>query len=424
MSVRQAEEVAARVQRLNLAVNRPWDGRPAVVEGATSPPVELRGGIKLTLLSPRAHDMDRLANLWQKSLRGTAEPSEIETDESSQRADETMRAEPLVYVASTSRDEPWRERLKEALGPLMPDERFVFWSAKVPAGEFEPLTEEFRQQRRETVRRARIGIVLVSPDALASKGVQDDISMLVTAATESQMLLTWILLCPSAWDDTPLSRYQALGNPSRALSELPAREATQQLLNIAKQIVDLALDRSATQESLSRRQRAATEGPIDVDVLAEQPFVADRSVVNNASIAFLAEHHGKSLLVCGDASADVLAESVRALIRQRGVRRLRVDAMVVPHGGGAGNLNRELLELLDCDRYLIATNGERYGHPHRETIARILAFGRTDRSVPLTLVFNYRAPTTTVWDDPELQRRWNYHAIYPQRDGGGIKVQI
>ena len=95
----------------------------------------------------------------------------------------------------------------------------------------------------------------------------------------------------------------------------------------------------------------------------------------------------KSLLICGDASADVLAGSIRRLIRQRGESRLRVDAIVVPHGGRAHNLHRQLLELLDCERYLIATSGERYRHPDRETIARILAFGPTDRSVPLTLVF-------------------------------------
>jgi hypothetical protein len=329
-----------------------------------------------------------------------------------------------VYVASTSRDEPWRERLEEALKPLMPHERFVFWSAKAPAGEYEPPIEELRQRQRQAMEHARIGLVLVSPDAFASRWMQEDLDRLLTAAAESQMLVTWSLLRPAPWEDTPLARYQALGDPSRALSELPAREATEQLLNIAKQIVDLARDRSATRESSPRRRRDATDGPIDVDALAGRRFVADRSVVNNASIAFLAEHHGTSLLVCGDASADVLAESIRALIRQRGGRRLRLDGLLVPHGGSAGNLNRELLELLDCHRYLIATNGERYGHPNRETIARILAFGRIDRNVPLTLVFNYRAPTTAVWDDPELQRRWNYHAIYPQRDEGGIKVQI
>jgi hypothetical protein len=411
MSVRQGEEVFARIQKLNLPMNEPWDGRPAVVEGSTFRPVELRGGIKLTLLSPRPQEMDRLASFWDRSLRGA---SDVDTEEPSQREEESIDANPLVYVVSAPApaDEKWRGRLKAALGLLLPDARSVAWNVELAPG-----TKE--------VPNARMGVVLVSPDALASEAVQKDIStLIIKAADASQMVLSWILLRSSAWKATLLSNYQALGDPNKPLGMLPEKEAAQQLQKIAQQIAAVALERTTTQGSSSSRPGADTLGLIDVNALAEQRFSPDRSVVNNASIAFLAEHHGRSLLVCGDASADVLTESIRSLARQRGVRRLRVDGMVVPRGGSARNLHRQLLELLDCDRYLIATSGERYGLPNRETIARILAFGRADRSVPLTLVFNYRTPTTKIWDDPELQRRWNYRAIYPQHEGGGIKVQI
>jgi hypothetical protein len=394
MSVRQAEEVIARLQALDLPRNERWEGRPAVVSGKTLRTIELRGGIALTLLSPRPQEMDRLASFWEKSLRGAQEPSDVDTEEPSQRAEERS-----VYVVSAPQDEPWKERLEEELVAL----GFV----PAPTGD-----------------RAQIAIVLVSPDAFASDLVQEDISALIKGAAASQLVLTWILLRPAAWDNTALSKYQALGNVKKPLAELPDDKATQELWKIAKQIADLTPVRKAKPSSSSRRERAATGGPIDVERLAEQPFLADRSVVNNASIAFLAEHHGKSLLVCGDASADVLAESIQALLRKRGKKRLRVDAVVVPRGGSERNLHRPLLELLDSDRYLFASNGERYGRPHRETIARILAFGRIDRRVSLTLVFNYRTPTTAVWDDLELQRRWNYRTIYPQHEGGGIKVQI
>jgi hypothetical protein len=412
VSVRQAEQVAALIQKLMLPMNAPWNGRPVAVEGPPPPPIELGGGIELTLLSPRPQDLDRLANFWERSLRGAADSSDIDTDEAAQRADEAIGAEPLVYVASAHQDELWRGRLQQALASLLPEER-VTWSGKMSGDEAS--AEAFRQQRQfPPIAHVRIAVVLASPAALASDWVQQDIDMLASAATRSQMVLTWIPLRPFSWDDTPLSKYQALVSPNEPLSALSDGE----------QIAQLALERTEKPTDPSRRQRAAAEGPIDVEVLTDRPFVADRSVINNASLAFLAERQGKSLLICGDASADVLAESIRGLIRQRGVSRLRVDAIVVPHGGSAHNLHRQLLELLDCDRYLIATSGERYRHPDRETIARILAFGRTDRSVPLTLVFNYRAPTTAVWDDPELQRRWNYRAIYPQHEGGGIKVRI
>jgi hypothetical protein len=415
MSVRQGEEVAALIEKLGLSWNLPWDGRPAVVEETRVRPIALRGGITMTLLSPRRPEMDRLANFWHKTVRGRGEQSQIETDESSQTEEDITRAEPLVYVASSHKDREWLDRVRQMLVPLLPDERIFSAGPEIAPNEV------LAQRRRDAIGHARVGLVLVSSDALASHWVQEDISLLVAAAAESQLALTWILVRPAAVESTALFRYQAAGDPRRPLSELPAAERMQQLKKIANQIADLALNRG---EASPRRRQESTEGPIDVESLAGQEFHNDRSIANNASIAFLAEHRAKSLLVCGDASAEVLAESIAALIRQRGVRRLRVDAMVVPHGGSARNLNRELLELLDCQRYLVATNGERYLHPSRETIARILAFGRTDRNVPLTLVFNYRVPTTVVWDDPELQQRWNYRALYPQGDGGGIKVQI
>jgi len=174
----------------------------------------------------------------------------------------------------------------------------------------------------------------------------------------------------------------------------------------------------------SSRRRDTGRGPPDVPALANTPFTSDRSISNASSIAFLAELHGKSLLVGGDARAEVLCRSIAALLAQRGQERLRVDAFVVPHAGSARNMNRELLMLLECDRYLFSTDGSAFQHPDRETIARILAYGRASPDRPLTLVFNYRSPTTDIWASKELQSRYRYRALYPEQNGQGIKLQV
>jgi hypothetical protein len=161
----------------------------------------------------------------------------------------------------------------------------------------------------------------------------------------------------------------------------------------------------------SSRRRDRGQGPPDVPALANTPFTSDRSLSNASSIAFLAELHGKSLLVGGDARAEVLCRSIAALLAQRGQERLRVDAFVVPHAGSARNMNRELLMLLECDRYLFSTDGSAFQHPDRETIARILAYGRASPQRPLTL-------------SKELQSRYRYRALYPEQNGQGIKLQV
>jgi hypothetical protein len=79
---------------------------------------------------------------------------------------------------------------------------------------------------------------------------------------------------------------------------------------------------------------------------------------------------------------------------------------------------------VECDRYLISTNGAVFRHPHRETIARIITFGRATSDRPLTLVLNYRSQFTEVWSNPELQQRYRYTAHYPQQPDAGVKVQV
>jgi hypothetical protein len=179
-----------------------------------------------------------------------------------------------------------------------------------------------------------------------------------------------------------------------------------------------------TRERSSRKQGATDTRKMNVEALAAKAFVTDRSVVNAASIAFLAEYNGKALLVGGDAHDSVLSESIRMLLNRRNLKRLPLDAFVIPHGGSSGNVGRELLQLLDCERYMVSTDGSRFQHPHRETIARIIVYGRVTPDRPLTLIFNYRSEFTDPWANAELKNRYRYEAIYPTVPDAGVKVEI
>ena len=148
----------------------------------------------------------------------------------------------------------------------------------------------------------------------------------------------------------------------------------------------------------------------DVDKLADTPFASDAAAPNGSSIALLAEFGGASVLLGADAHAPVLVESVRKLLRQRGVDRLRLDAFKVSHHASQNNLSTELLQLLDCKTYGVSTNGDHFCHPDREAIARIIKYGG-DRPV---LHFNYRTRFNDVWARPDLQERHGYTATLSQ----------
>lgn len=158
---------------------------------------------------------------------------------------------------------------------------------------------------------------------------------------------------------------------------------------------------------------------IDVEALAETPYRPDTGEANGSSIAVLAEFEGKSLLLTGDAFAPLLETTVSRLLRERDQERLRLDAFKVSHHGGRGNTSPGLLDLVRCQSFLFSTNGSRYHHPHRETIARILKSKRDVR-----LHFNYRSDVNEIWDDSNLQDEWSYEARYPRAGAESHKLTL
>jgi beta-lactamase superfamily II metal-dependent hydrolase len=151
---------------------------------------------------------------------------------------------------------------------------------------------------------------------------------------------------------------------------------------------------------------------LDVDALAA-PTPTDPEPPNGSSIAFIAEWKGRRVLLAGDAHPDLLVSSLAPLAKAAG-GRLPIDLLKVPHHGSKGNTTRELVELLDCRRFLLSTDGKRHGHPDPEAIARLLAFAPTGAKA---LYFNYRTERTEPWGDNELMAKYGYDATFGQPDG-------
>ena|ERR1700675_299688 len=110
-----------------------------------------------------------------------------------------------------------------------------------------------------------------------------------------------------------------------------------------------------------------------------------------------------------------------ARTKERGRNRLKSDAFKVCHHGSKFNNSRTLFETLDCPRWLLSTNGDKFHQPDRETIARIL-FSR--KAVDTDLYFNHRSEYNEVWDAGKIQKEWRCEARYPKSPSGGITVEL
>jgi beta-lactamase superfamily II metal-dependent hydrolase len=158
----------------------------------------------------------------------------------------------------------------------------------------------------------------------------------------------------------------------------------------------------------------------DVDTLADAAFESDKAPANGTSIALLAEYGKAAVLLGADAHVPVLVDAIRRLLQERGGRRLALSAFKLPHHGSRNNLSRDLLELVDCRRYLFSSNGDHFSHPDREAVARVLKYGGK-RPV---LYFNYSSRFNDVWARPALREKYGYTAHYPEGDSPGLTIDL
>jgi beta-lactamase superfamily II metal-dependent hydrolase len=171
--------------------------------------------------------------------------------------------------------------------------------------------------------------------------------------------------------------------------------------------LDAALKSLEKQKKYLPGQGLLGDSP-ELQKILDKQLKVDDSAANATSIAFLAEWGEKSCLFLGDAHADVIIASLNRLLAQRGQERLKVDAVKVAHHGSAGNINSELVHLIDSRRFLITTNGAQFKHPDKDAIDAIISGSFSERP---TLFFNYRSNYTEPWLRADKQTKYNYKAV-------------
>ncbi len=144
--------------------------------------------------------------------------------------------------------------------------------------------------------------------------------------------------------------------------------------------------------------------------LADSVYKGDSSEANATSIAFIAEFGGKCALFAGDAHVETLLPNL-----QRLGTPTKLDAFKVSHHGSKGTLSKELMAQLDCDTFLISTNGSRHSHPDRAAIARIVSSSNERKN----LVCNYASDEMLEWDQAGLRNKFKYKVITPNGASNG-----
>lgn len=151
-------------------------------------------------------------------------------------------------------------------------------------------------------------------------------------------------------------------------------------------------------------KNCANEKDLIEKLIKEDIFLEDTDVVNGSSIAFILEYEEKKILFLGDSHPSVIEEQLKKMGFEKD-KKIKIDLMKVSHHGSKGNITNGLLEIIDCDKFLICTNGYQYSHPDQEAIARIIASNKEKRKL---IFMNYESPSIKKFLDKELMEKYNY----------------
>ncbi len=162
-------------------------------------------------------------------------------------------------------------------------------------------------------------------------------------------------------------------------------------------------------------------GELTIAELQKMKVKADKSEANGSSIAFLATYNNKTCLFTGDLFTEHLLKAIDALLLKNNAEKLYVDAWKLAHHGSKKSTLDTLMEKIDTKNILVSSDGKRYHHPDKATIAKLLKY----KGAEVSFYFNYKTEYNTMWDDDVLKQTYHYKTFYPTaQEENGISISL
>lgn len=117
--------------------------------------------------------------------------------------------------------------------------------------------------------------------------------------------------------------------------------------------------------------------------IAQDKFKEDKTAHNGSSIAFMISYNNKNWLFLADAHPSVIIASLKELGYSKD-KPLLADLVKISHHGSKLNSNRELLQMVRANSYVVSTNGKKHNHPNKQMLSRLI-----DIHPDCKIYFNY-----------------------------------
>jgi eukaryotic-like serine/threonine-protein kinase len=156
-----------------------------------------------------------------------------------------------LFISYSHVDREWVVRLQTMIQPLVRSHGLLLWDdSQISPG------AKWREEIETALDATKVALLLVSSDFLASEFVTNsELPHLLAAAEEEGLRILWVPVRPSLVKRTPISAYQALGDPGRPLARMDPVEQEEALVEIA-----LAIEQALAPHQNSPSAAAKTPG--------------------------------------------------------------------------------------------------------------------------------------------------------------------
>ena len=150
----------------------------------------------------------------------------------SQELDGILRDE--VFFCYSRMDEVWLDKLTKMLAPLLRKGMIDVWyDKKIKPG------EKWREEIEKALRRAKIGVLLVTSNFFNSDFIQDrELPYLLEASKRVGVRILWVAVDHSMYEATELADIEALNDPSKPLREFKDARRSKAIKQVCVKIVD------------------------------------------------------------------------------------------------------------------------------------------------------------------------------------------
>lgn len=126
-------------------------------------------------------------------------------------------------------------------------------------------------------------------------------------------------------------------------------------------------------------------------------FKEDASIHNGSSIAFILRYGSNKMLFLGDSHPTIIVDALKSLNYSTS-NKLDVDFTKLSHHGSQSNTNKELLDLLECNNFIISSNGDKHNLPHKRCLSRVI-----NQREKCQLFFNYPELINDIFSKEDKQ---------------------